>query len=86
MTPAEGIAYLQGIQARDPEMPVFVLIGADKYAPATVGVWAAMCSQRYNDPKQDAATEPTRAKGQRAFELVREMREWQAVHGSKVPD
>lgn len=86
MTPAEGIEYLQRMQARDPKMPVFVLIAPDAYAPATVRAWAAMCLQRYNDPRQDDAHAPTRVKGQRASELADEMRCWQASHGCKAPD
>ena len=83
MTPAEGIEYLQGLP---PNEPVFVLRAQDAYAPATVRAWAAMCLQRYNDPRQDAATEPTRAKGQRAQSLASEMCRWQAAHGCKAPD
>lgn len=83
MTPAKSIEYLQGLP---PEEPVFVLRAQDAYAPATVRAWAAMCLQRYSDPRQDDAHAPTRAKGQRASELADEMRRWQADHGCKAPD
>lgn len=84
MTPAEGIAYLQGLPADE---PVFVLRGKDAFAPCTVTTWAALClGQRSFNMEKDAALQLTRDKGQRAMTLAQEMRAFQETNGSKVPD
>lgn len=83
MTPAKGIEYLQCLPTDE---PVFMLRAQDAYAPATVRAWAAMCLQQYNDPKQDDASAPARAKGRKAQAPVDELRRWQTEHGCKVPD
>lgn len=59
-----------------PDEPIFVLRAQDKLAPNLVRMWAASAAS------QGTPYEKTRE----GRELADRMEQWQAEHGSKVPD
>lgn len=63
-------------KAADDE-PLFVLRAQDKFAPVLVEIWRTLVKE-----ESDGETRKTHD----AMLLAEEMREWQAKHGSKVPD
>ena len=68
-----------------PDEPVFILRARDVLAPNAVERWAdelqmAMSSQGATSPARDTA------KIREARALAHQMRAWQALHGSKLPD
>jgi len=60
----------------DLDEPLFVLRAQDDLAPEVVQLWALNATMRG----------ATKDKVEAARECARAMREWQRLHGSKIPD
>lgn len=84
MNRAEAIEYLGTLP---PDEPVAIFRAQDKFTPGTVQNWASLCLACSSlNPTSHAEMQPTRDKGERAMQLVQEMRAWQKAHGCKLPD
>lgn len=77
MTKDQSASYVQGIP---PGEPLFVLRAQDQCAPQTLRRWADLVEAG------SMPDSPSRAKAAGARRLAQEMEDWQATHGSKVPD
>lgn len=65
------------LQNAKPDEPIFVLRAQDTFAPIAVQYWIDMAKSAGGTPVD---------KINEAKQLVQRMYEWQAKHGSKVPD
>lgn len=63
-----------------PSEPVFILRAQDKFMPKLLKQWALMVQDggEYTPERQRKVEE--------AWELAKEVKAWQNVHGCKVPD
>ena len=78
MLKADAVKYLERIEEDE---PVFILRGRDRFAPSTVAVWSVLVSTHVGKNREKSLNKATGA-----LKLSEQMREYQQVSGSKIPD